>query len=210
METLLWKESFELGIIASSLPFIFYRLGWSWLMGFSILVLMFLIYFYRYAEFLGRFGDNVIISPACGEITDIIELDGYCLVSIFLSPFDRHTQVYPINGKVIKSVYDQNGQFKLAITRNKSHDNEKKMHYILANNGAVVKVTQIAGFLPRRITSENKVNVKAGEYLGMIKFGSRVDLMFPMKVGDTEFKRRVIVGNKLNIGDIIGLYRKID
>jgi len=84
------------------------------------------------------------------------------------------------------------------------------MHYILANNGAVVKVTQIAGFLPRRITSENKVNVKAGEYLGMIKFGSRVDLMFPMKVGDTEFKRRVIVGNKLNIGDIIGLYRKID
>jgi len=69
----------------------------------------------------------------------------------------------------------------------------------------LLKLTQIAGFLPRRITSSDIVpeQIKAGEYLGMIKFGSRVDMLFPTNGG---FALNVRQGQRVGIGDVIGRY----
>ena len=67
-----------------------------------------------------------------------------------------------------------------------------------------IKITQIAGFFPRRIVSSEKVDTKifAGEYLGMIKFGSRVDIEFEGDISQIKIKN----GQKINIGDIIYVY----
>ena len=169
------------------------------------LILIALMIFYRYKKYTIEYNDNIIVSPAEGKITNIMELsNNRILVSIFLSVFDNHTQIYPVNGKVIKRVYDDTGQFGIVIDRYKSRDNEKKIHTIKMKNNNIVKVIQIAGFLPRRIVSSDVVplDVKAGEYLGMIKFGSRVDLIF---MGDIN-KLLVTLDNNIKIGDVIYKY----
>ena len=169
------------------------------------LILIALMIFYRYKKYTIEYNDNIIVSPAEGKITNIMELsNNRILVSIFLSVFDNHTQIYPVNGKVIKRVYDDTGQFGIVIDRYKSRDNEKKIHTIRMKNNNIVKVVQIAGFLPRRIVSSDVVplDVEAGEYLGMIKFGSRVDLIF---MGDIN-KLLVTLDNNIKIGDVIYKY----
>ena len=170
-----------------------------------LIILIILMIFYRYQKYTTEYNDNIIISPAQGKITNIMLLsNNRILVSVFLSVFNNHTQIYPVNGKVIKRVYDDTGQFNIVIDRYKSRDNEKKIHTIKMKNNNIVKVIQIAGFLPRRIVSSDVVplDVKAGEYLGMIKFGSRVDLIFP---GDIN-KLLVKLNNNIKLGDIIYKY----
>ena len=104
------------------------------------------------------------------------------------------------------------GQFEIVMYLDKSADNEKKIHHIVMKNGAAISVTQLAGLLPRMITSSDKVpmDVKAGEYLGMIKFGSRVDLLLPKKAPNG--MRLILQSNvqkdtSINIGDMIGRYQ---
>jgi len=169
------------------------------------MILIVLMIFYRYTQYIIEHNDNIIVSPAQGKITNIMALDNdRVLVSVFLSVFNNHTQIYPVNGTVIKRVYDDTGQFNIVIDRYKSRDNEKKIHTIKMKNNNIVEVIQIAGFLPRRIASSNVVplDVNAGDYLGMIKFGSRVDLIFP---GDIN-KLLVTLHDKIKLGDIIYEY----
>ena len=170
-----------------------------------LLILIALMIFYRYEQCTTKYNDNIIVSPAEGKITNIMLLsNNRVLVSIFLSVFNNHTQIYPVNGEVIKRVYDETGQFDIVIDRYKSRDNEKKIHTIKMKNNNIVKVIQIAGFLPRRIASSDVVplDVDAGDYLGIIKFGSRVDLIFQ---GDIN-KLLVTLNNNIKLGDIIYKY----
>ena len=104
----------------------------------------------------------------------------------------------------MKTIYDDTGKFELANNVRKSRFNEKKIHIIQMKNGIEVKVTQIAGFFVRRIVSPKKGNEKvmAGEYLGIIKFGSRVDLEFEGDISKIMIKEN----QKINIGDIIYTY----
>jgi phosphatidylserine decarboxylase len=93
----------------------------------------------------------------------------------------------------------------------KSADNEKNMHYIKLPNGAIIKLTQIAGFLPRMITSSDGVpeKVRAGDYLGMIKFGSRVDLLLPISAPNGEnLYMKLKNGDTVSIGEFLGLYTR--
>jgi phosphatidylserine decarboxylase len=125
-------------------------------------------------------------------------------ISIYINFFNNHTQIYPVNGLLLKKIYDNTGKFELANNVRKSRFNEKKIHTIKMKNGGEVKVTQIAGFFPRRIVSAKKENEKvmAGEYLGIIKFGSRVDLEF-----DGDISKILIKENQqINIGDMIYTY----
>ena len=202
--TLLYKESPFIGLFFLLLTiYLFitknkYRIV-------SLMILIVLMIFYRYTQYIIEHNDNIIVSPAQGKITNIMALDNdRVLVSVFLSVFNNHTQIYPVNGTVIKRVYDDTGQFNIVIDRYKSRDNEKKIHTIKMKNNNIVEVIQIAGFLPRRIASSNVVplDVNAGEYLGMIKFGSRVDLIFP---GDIN-KLLVTLHDKIKLGDIIYEY----
>lgn len=166
----------------------------------SVIVLLCLLIFYRYESHNIRYRDNILISPAEGKITYIKQEGDTVWVSIFMGVHNNHTQLYPVNGTVVERIYDETGQFNIVIDREKSRFNEKKIHKISTSHGEVT-VTQIAGFLPRRISSSEVVplKVRAGEYLGMIKFGSRIDVSF---IGDIK-KLKKNLGDNIKIGDII-------
>lgn len=169
-----------------------------------LLTLIFVCIFYRYKQHTKRYDDNIIISPANGTVTYLEQKDNKINISIYLNILNNHTQIYPVNGVLLKTIYDKTGKFELANDIRKSRFNEKKIHTIKMENGGEVKITQIAGFFPRRIVSTKKVNEKvmAGEYLGMIKFGSRVDLEFEGDISKVMIKE----GQMVNIGDMIYSY----
>lgn len=157
----------------------------------SILAVSFLclILFYREPIFKLPFyaiQSDQIASPSYGTITRILHdpETKKRVVSIFLSPLDVHTQYYPTHGHVIKHEHDLNGKFHLAYEWDKSNENEKVITWMKNLNyekeERIVKITQIAGYLVRRISTPPRIGcyVNAGDYLGMIKFGSRVDIEF--------------------------------
>lgn len=166
----------------------------------SFVIMILLSIFYRFTPTDISVGDDVVVSPAEGLVTYLREIDGRIYISIYLDVFNKHTQIYPINGIVTKRIYDKTGEFNIVIDMDKSKNNEKKIHYMKTNIGNV-KITQIAGFLPRRISSSDKINihVSAGDYLGIIKFGSRVDLEFDGSMKDVKIKYL----SKIKLGDII-------
>jgi phosphatidylserine decarboxylase len=203
--TLLYTESPLLGGILTILPIATYYFNYARISIALFILLLFMLFFYRYYPHYDRYKNNVVVSPADGTVTNIRTTKTHCYISIFLSPINIHTQIYPVNGTVISRQYDRTGKFGLATDIDKCRNNEKKIHTILMNNNRLLRITQIAGFLPRRITSSDKVpeQVLAGEYLGMIKFGSRVDLLFPISYG---FVLQIQKNQSITIGDIIGQY----
>ena len=104
-------------------------------------------------------------------------------ISTFMSPFDVHVNRIPISGKVIKTQH-YSGKFKVAMKKVNT-ENEKNLIVIDSEYGKVA-VIQIAGFVARRIVQYIEVgdSVKTGERLGMIRFGSRVDLIIPEQNSD--------------------------
>ena len=169
------------------------------------IVLIFLLIFYRYTPHTKRYPDRAIVSPAEGLISRVKITPTHAYISIFLSPINRHTQIYPANGTIVKRIYDATGKFKIAYNDDKCRDNEKMIHFLKLNhNDQILKVTQIAGFMVRCISSETQTpkKVKAGEYLGIIKFGSRVDILFPISSHTTIYAKegqRVCIGSYLAI-----------
>ncbi len=147
-----------------------------------VFIISFLIFFYRKPINIIRVNnENEVYAPAYGKIMDIIyNSDNTLTIPIFLSIFDIHRQNFPISGKIIDVQYDHNGKFELAYKINKSNTNEKVIHSIVNKNGTF-KIIQIAGFLARRIKYYNNPNtvIQSGEELGLILFGSRVDIIIP-------------------------------
>ena len=202
--TLLFQESPE--IVAIIIIFCFISVIYKFYFMFCLLViiLMIFVFLYRYKPYNKRYDNNVIVSPAQGVVSYLEQKQQKIIVSIYLNFLNNHTQIYPVNGNVIKRIYDNTGNFSLANNIKKSKYNEKKIHIISMSNNKLLKITQIAGFFVRQIVSSEKVpkKVLAGEYLGMIKFGSRVDLEFEGDISDIKIKN----GQKINIGDIIYSY----
>jgi phosphatidylserine decarboxylase len=171
-------------------------------------ILFFLAFFYRYPTETIREGNvDQVYSPAYGKIMSIKRRDDNTLyIAIFLSPLDIHYQFFPVSGKVKDITYDHTGKFELAYELNKSNENEKCIHVINNKHGDFV-VYQIAGFLVRRISYYDTIDkdYNSGEKLGLIHFGSRVDLIIPkadmfklyVKEGD------YVSGSKSMIGEYI-------
>ena len=147
-----------------------------------LLLGFFLMIFYRKPKLnIQPSNYSQVYSPASGTIQQIAKQpDGSLHIAIFLSPLDQHYQVFPMNGIVVGSVYDQNGKFELAYELTKAHDNEKNITTLQTKYG-LMNITQIAGYLVRRITAYKKPTTKvtSGEFLGRIAFGSRVDITIP-------------------------------
>lgn len=152
-----------------------------------ITVMLLMIWFYRRP--LNTIRDdieiNTVVSPAYGTIYRILPVmkNGiqYTHISIFLSPTDIHVQYIPLTSTFVETIYDATGKFNLAYEMNKSDDNEKAITAISDGKNNIY-VTQIAGFLVRRINTKQfkkGEKLKPGQELGMIKFGSRVDIELP-------------------------------
>lgn len=149
----------------------------------SLTLLVFTFYFFRDPERVVPIGDDILVSPADGLITNITEIkEGkklYTKVSIFLSIFNVHIQRLPISGEVTKVDYIE-GKF-INATLDKASDENERLKITIKNGNNLIYVTQIAGLIARRIVNYVKPNdnINQGERYGIIKFGSRVDIEFP-------------------------------
>jgi phosphatidylserine decarboxylase len=147
---------------------------------------LFCLFFFRNPKRLHSSNDNELISPADGKVTEIKEMSedefikGVAIrISIFMSPLDVHVNRAPCEGKVVK-VEHRRGDFAVAFKKDIDKDNER--NFILLEHGAQkILLVQIAGFLARRITSYVRPGdaVNKGDAVGIIAFGSRVDIYFP-------------------------------
>jgi phosphatidylserine decarboxylase len=145
--------------------------------------LLFVVYFMREQKpIFHPKNEDVLYSPAHGRIMKIFNYKDHICISIFLSPLNIHHQYIPINGTVRKVTYDYTGKFELAYEETKSRDNEKCITVIETKHG-LFKIFQIAGTVARRIENNLTVNqvVKTGQNMGIIKLGSRVDVLVPSK-----------------------------
>lgn len=172
------------------------------------IVTLFMLYFFRDPPRNGEYLAGQIISPADGKVVIVKETEDNFLfkgkalqVSIFLSPLDVHINRIPISGKVICQQYHP-GKFFPAFEEKASLANEQ-MHLGIETPYGKLLMKQIAGILARRVVCYPKMNdeVKAGERMGLMKFGSRVDLLLPLgtevkvKVGDKVKGGVTVLGN---------------
>ena len=160
----------------------------------AVFLAAFLLWFFRDPERLIPVEPGIIVSPADGKVTEVapITVAGVpCTrISIFLSVFDVHVNRSPIAG-VIRDVRYQRGKFLNAMNPASAENNEQNIVTVEGDAGAVV-FKQIAGLLARRIVFRKKVGdrVERGQRVGLIKFGSRVDVVLDgaaslrIKIGD--------------------------
>jgi phosphatidylserine decarboxylase len=159
-----------------------------------LLVAAFFLWFFRDPERTIPSGAGLVVSPADGKVTDVssTQLNGVACtrISIFLNVFDVHVNRSPVSG-VIKSAVYKKGQFGNAMASVSADDNEQNI-VTMEGDGMTVVFKQIAGLLARRIVFNHKPGEKLvrGQRVGMIKFGSRTDVIFPqpaeisVKIGD--------------------------
>lgn len=183
-------------------------LRWSaWWWGLEVVLVplaVWLLVFFRNPERTGPRGARLVIAPADGRVVSVVETDepaflhGRALrVSTFMSVFDVHVNRYPVSGTVAYRNYNA-GQFLHAAADKASLDNEQSSIGLEGPHGAVL-VRQIAGLIARRIVTDAQVGERAtqGARLGMIRFGSRVDVYLPLTAHATA---RVQVGDRVAAG----------
>ena len=143
--------------------------------------------FFRDPERAWSIGEGLVVAPADGKVVSVMETDepaflgGRALrISIFMNVFDCHVNRYPVGGTVAYRHYNA-GKFGHAGAEKSSLDNEQSSVGVAAGRGKVL-VRQIAGLIARRIVTDHEVGaaVRQAQRLGMIRFGSRVDLFLPV------------------------------
>ena len=175
------------------------RRSWPiWLLAFVLTILaLWVAYFFRDPERSGERGERVVIAPADGKVVLIQEVDEPAFIggrakriSIFMNVFNVHVNRYPVTGTVRYVKYNP-GKFLNAAVEKSSLENEQ-MSVGIESGGARILVRQIAGLIARRIVTYSKEgeHVEQGQRMGLIRFGSRVDIFLPMtanvraKIGD--------------------------
>ena len=160
---------------------------WYFILPISIILLIMSVYFFRIPKRKFKRKEGVVYAPCDGKVVVIEETtedefykDKRIQVSIFMSPLNVHNQLYPISGDV-KYIKYHPGKFLVAWHPKASTDNERST-VVLENDSISVLCRQIAGSVARRIITYPKVEdrVDVTDELGFIKFGSRVDLYFPL------------------------------
>ena len=174
------------------------RRSWAlWLLAFVLTILaLWVAYFFRDPERTGERGKQLVIAPADGKIVQIAVVDEPAFVqskaqriSIFMNVFNVHVNRYPVSGTV-QYVHYNKGKFINAAADKASLENEQSSVGIETESNRIL-VRQIAGLIARRIVTYSKVGEKVnqGDRMGIIRFGSRVDVFLPLGA-----KLRVAVG----------------
>ena len=184
----LHKEGYRFFAIAAVTTFVLLLIS-NFFGVLSLILTIWIYYFFRDPERFPINDENYLLSPADGVISQITEINGpielgledkkFTRVSIFMNVFNCHVNRIPSSGKINKIFY-KTGKYINASLDKASEENER--NYVKMNNtkGDELILVQIAGLIARRIVCEIKENdeIKQGDRFGMIRFGSRVDLYF--------------------------------
>jgi len=174
-------------------------LGVPWLAALPLLLAVFFLWFFRDPERTIPAQPGLIISPADGKVTDVsaTTLNGKpaTRISIFLNVFDVHVNRAPVAGVITNVVY-RKGKFLNAMDAASAADNEQNI-VTMESSGMTVVFKQIAGLIARRIIFNYKVGdtLARGQRVGLIKFGSRTDVIF-----DAPAQMRVKIGDRVQGG----------
>jgi len=161
-------------------------LSWIIFIG-TLALLIFLISFFRIPKRQLFAGEDSVIAPADGKVVTIeeVEADEYFAdkriqVSIFMSPLNVHVNRNPVSGNILYSEYHK-GKYLVAWHPKSSTENERHT-VVYKSNGKELLIKQIAGALAKRIVNYLQAGqqVKQGDEMGFIKFGSRVDVLLPL------------------------------
>jgi len=196
-------------VAAGAFGFAITRRSWGlWLAAFVLLLLaLWVAYFFRDPERTGERGPSLLVSPADGKLIMITEVDEPAFVkgravrlSIFMNVFNVHVNRYPVDG-VVRYIHYNKGKFFNAAAEKSSLENEQ-MSVGIETSRYRILVRQIAGLIARRIVTYSKLGetVRQGDRMGIIRFGSRVDVFLPAgsslraKVGDMTVAGVTILG----------------
>ena len=205
------KEGYK--FLAISILATFIVLLFSKFLGFALIIItVWVYYFFRDPERYSINDDSFLVSPADGLITNISEVSGpeelrlentsYTKVSVFMNVFNCHVNRTPSSGKV-EEIYYKPGKFLNASLDKASEENERNYFKIKLNNGEEIVIVQIAGLIARRIVCEVEQgqDLKQGDRIGMIRFGSRVDIFFKNKKVLAKLGQNVVAGESLLASD---------
>ncbi len=202
------KEGYK--FLAISIMVTFLVLIFSKFFGFVLVLITFWVYyFFRDPDRFPINDDNYLVSPADGLITSINEQTGpielqlenttYTKVSIFMNVFNCHVNRTPLSGTVEEINYKP-GKFLNASLDKASEENERNYYKIKCyKTGEEIIIVQIAGLIARRIVCEvdKGQKLEQGERIGMIRFGSRVDIYFKNKKTLAKIGQNVVAGESL-------------
>lgn len=181
---------------------VWYGTHWLSLTAIPVLLAVFFLWFFRDPQREVPVGDGLIVSPGDGKVEEAEWIETTAgsrfRVSIFLSVFDVHVNRVPISGKVTLMEYRE-GQFLNAMSPESAILNEQTL-VVIEDGDYSVSFKQIAGLLARRIVCNLQTGdvVQRGQRMGMIKFGSRVDVLMPADV-----ELRVKPGDRVQGGSSI-------
>jgi phosphatidylserine decarboxylase len=174
----------------------------------TILLTVWVYYFFRDPNRISIQDDSYLVSPADGLISNISEVDGpvelsleskkFTKVSIFMNVFNCHVNRTPVTANVEEILYKP-GKFLNASLDKSSEENERNYYRLKTKEGDDIIIVQIAGLIARRIVCEVQKNqsLTQGERIGMIRFGSRVDIYFSNRKLLAKLGQNVTAGESL-------------
>ena len=206
------KEGYK--FLAISVLITFVVLFFSKILGLIFIIIsVWVYYFFRDPERFSINDDSYLVSPADGLVTDVSERSGpeelrlentsFTRVSIFMNVFNCHVNRVPNTCKV-EEIYYKPGKFLNASLDKASEENERNFFKIRSiKDSEEIVIVQIAGLIARRIVCEVEQgqDLKQGDRIGMIRFGSRVDIYFKNKKVLAKIGQNVVAGESLIASD---------
>ena len=204
-------EGYKFLVIAGIITIVFYIFS-NFLGLIGLVLTIWVYYFFRDPERVIIDDDNYLVSPADGEVIKVEEVDGpkelslenkkFKKISVFMNVFDCHVNRTPCAGKIEEILYKP-GKFVNASLDKASEDNERNYFKIKDPHNNDIIVVQIAGLVARRIVCESNKDqeLKQGDRIGMIRFGSRADIYYEnyeplVKVGQKAISGETLLAKK--------------
>ena len=204
-------EGYKFLVIAGIITIVFYIFS-NFLGLIGLVLTIWVYYFFRDPERVFIDDDNYLVSPADGEVIKVEEVDGpkelslenkkFKKISLFMNVFDCHVNRTPCAGKIEEILYKP-GKFVNASLDKASEDNERNYFKIKDPHNNDIIVVQIAGLVARRIVCESNKDqeLKQGDRIGMIRFGSRADIYYEnyeplVKVGQKAISGETLLAKK--------------
>ena len=204
-------EGYKFLVIAGIITIVFYIFS-NFLGLIGLVLTIWVYYFFRDPERIVIDDDNYLVSPADGEVIKVEEVDGpkelglenkrFKKISVFMNVFDCHVNRTPCAGKIEEILYKP-GKFLNASLDKASEDNERNYFKIKDPHNNDIIVVQIAGLVARRIVCESNKDqeLKQGDRIGMIRFGSRADIYYEnyeplVKVGQKAISGETLLAKK--------------